>query len=211
VNSKRAPAASQHKLAIPPRAELSRKPLLTERLLLEPITSSMHRKLFSAVDEARSFLEPWLPWVPFTDSPGASLRYTEACELDWDAGLALRFALRLHNTPELIGVITLENCSFLHRSCDLGYWLHPRHTGQGLMTEGALRVVSFAFDTVGVHRIRCAAALENTPSQRVIQRLGFQKEGSARDAERVSGRWVSHFVYSRLATDTEGEGGGVKI
>jgi ribosomal-protein-serine acetyltransferase len=161
----------------------------------------MHRKLYQSVEEARSFLEPWLPWVPFNDSPEASLRYAEACELDWDNGAAIRFALRLRNKPELVGVVTLESCVSLHRSCDLGYWLHPKQTGRGLMTEACEAVIDFAFSTMGVHRIRCAAADNNLPSQKVIERLGFQREGIAREAERVCGRWASHLVFSRLSTD----------
>jgi len=161
----------------------------------------MYRKLFRAVEETRAFLEPWLPWVPFYDSPDASLRYTEACEADWSMGAALRFSLRLRDETDVIGVITLESCSDLHRHCDLGYWLGKAYTGRGLMTEAAGRILSFAFETINMHRIRCAAAEENAPSQRVIERLGFAREGVAREAERVKGQWMTHIVYSRLATD----------
>lgn len=189
------------KLSIPPRSEVFRNPLTTERLILEPITTSCARKLYVAVDEARDTLTPWLPWVPFNDSAEASNRYAEACEHDWDSGAALRFSLRLRNAAELVGAVTLEGCISLHRSCDLGYWLHPRYTKRGLMTEAAERVIQFAFQVVGFHRIRCAAGVDNYASRAVIERLGFSFEGTARDAERVDGRWVTHAVYSRLVTD----------
>jgi ribosomal-protein-serine acetyltransferase len=54
---------------------------------------------------------------------------------------------------------------------------------------------------VGFHRIRCAAGVDNHASRAVIERLGFTFEGTARDAERVDGRWVTHAVYCRLETD----------
>jgi ribosomal-protein-serine acetyltransferase len=169
--------------------------------MIEPVSSAQHRAFFRAVEESRGALLPWLPWVPLNDSEEASLRYTQACERDWDKGAALRFFLRLRDEPEVVGVVSLENCVQTHRSCELGYWLHPTHHGQGLMTEAAAQVVKFAFARLKMHRIRAAAAVENVASQRVIGRLGFEKEGSARDAEYVNGRWVTHWVYARLETD----------
>src|SRR5690606_10296595 len=117
-----------------------------------PIHTGMYRKLFRAVEDSRGFLEPWLPWVPFNDSPEASLRYAEACEADWSVGSALRLSMRFRDDAEIVGVITLESCSDLHRHCDLGYWLRKEHTGKGLMTEAAGRVISFAFETIKMHR-----------------------------------------------------------
>lgn len=197
MNARSAPP----RLKIPARIELTQQPLQSRRAILEPIVASSHRKLFRAVEDSRKFLEPWLPWVPYNDSVEASLRYAEACESDWRAGVALRFTIRLKNEPEVIGVITLESISDLHRSCDLGYWLRKAFTGRGLMTEVAKVLLEFAFENIHFHRIRCAAATDNIPSQRVIERLGFQREGVAREAERVGGRWASHVVYSRLASD----------
>lgn len=198
------------KLQIPLQKALFRSPLATDRLIIEPITSRIARRLYTAVDESRDALLPWLPWVPFNDSPKASERYAEACEGDWEAGAALRFCLRLRDKPEVVGAVTLENCVHLHRGCDLGYWLHTGSTGQGLMTEAAGRVVQFAFEDVGFHRIRCAAGVDNTPSRRVIERLGFSFEGTARDAEKVAGRWITHAVYAKLATDVDAPADGAE-
>jgi ribosomal-protein-serine acetyltransferase len=90
----------------------------------------------------------------------------------------------------------------LHRSCELGYWLRREYTGRGLMTEAADACVRFAFERMGMHRIRCAAATDNVPSLRVIGRLGFRFEGIARQAEWVGSRWLDHALFAKLATDT---------
>jgi len=52
-----------------------------------------------------------------------------------------------------------------------------------------------------VHRIRCAAATDNFPSLRVIQRLSFRFEGIARQAELVQSRWLDHAVFAKLSSD----------
>ena len=89
----------------------------------------------------------------------------------------------------------------LHRACELGYWLRREVTGRGLMTEAAQAAVDFAFSSMGVHRIRCAAATDNVASLRVISRLGFRFEGIARQAELVGSRWLDHALFARLASD----------
>ena len=193
--------ATTNMLSIPSRSTARTQPVQTERLLLTPIDPADGPELWEAVDGSRWHLERWLPWVPFNSSPEASQRYAEASAADWDAGRAVRFGIRDRQSRQLLGVVGLDSCVHLHRSCELGYWLRRDSTGRGLMSEAAGACVRFALDRMSVHRIRCAAATDNYPSLRVISRLGFRFEGIARQAEYVGARWVDHAVFSKLASD----------
>lgn len=195
------PAPIHQMLTIPARAALRRSPIETPRLLLAPIEAADGPELWHAVDGSRWHLERWLPWVPFNNTPEASQRYADACAADWDAGRAVRFAIRDRDRRELLGVVGLDSCIHLHRSCELGYWLRRDATGRGLMVEAARASMGFAFERMAVHRMRCAAATDNHASLRVIARLGFRFEGIARQAEFVGSRWLDHAVFARLATD----------
>jgi ribosomal-protein-serine acetyltransferase len=188
-------------LAIPPRPSVRKNPVETPRTTLTPIDVNDGPELWDAVEGSRWHLERWLPWVPFNSTRDASLRYGDACAIDWDAGRAVRFAIRDKKTSELYGVVGLDSCVHLHRSCELGYWLRREATGRGLMTEAARAAVEFAFSRMGVHRVRCAAATDNVASLRVISRLEFRFEGIARQAELVGSRWLDHALFARLADD----------
>lgn len=188
-------------LVIPPRSELRAHPVETPRLLLTPVDSTDAPELWLAVDGSRAHLEKWLPWVPFNADPAANQRFTDACAADWDAGRAVRFIIRDRGTRTLLGIVGLEACVHLHRSCELGYWLRGEATGRGLMTEAARATVDFAFHHMGAHRVRVAAATDNHRSLRVISRLGFRFEGIARQAEFCDRRWLDHAVFAMLATD----------
>lgn len=190
-------------LAIPSRLALRRRPLETARTVLVPIERPDAAELWDAIEESRWHLERWLPWVPFNNTPEACERYADACEKDWDGGRAVRLALRDKESRALLGVVGLDACVHLHKSCELGYWLRRDATGRGLMTEAAAEAVKFAFERMNVHRIRCAAATDNYPSLRVIQRLGFRFEGLARQAEFVASRWLDHALFAKLSTDEE--------
>ncbi len=188
-------------VTIPLRVALRSNPVATPRLLLTPIELGDSRDLWEAIERSRWHLERWLPWVPFTNTPQAVARYAEASMADWDNGRALRCGMRDRQSGVLLGVVGLDACVHLHQACELGYWLRNDVTGRGFMTEGARAMVEFAFGRLGMHRIRCAAATDNYPSLRVIARLEFKFEGTARHAEFVGARWVDHAVFSRLSTD----------
>src|SRR5690606_28309942 len=97
-------------LAIPPRAELRARPLHSARLSLSPIEASDAGELWQAVESSRSWLQPWLPWVPFQKSVESTLRFAEASAADWDTGRALRFGIRAHPGGTLLGLVGLEAC-----------------------------------------------------------------------------------------------------
>lgn len=189
------------RLRIPQRVELLRSPLFSQRLVIEPLDSGCASRFFRSVQESRTSLEQWLPWVAHVQDLEGCRRYVDASILDWNGGNALRFALRPRGDASFLGVVSLENLNQAHRSADLGYWLHVDWTGKGLMREGLIRIVDFAFSSLCLHRIRVAAALENSKSRRLIERLGFVEEGVSRQAERVQGRWLTHANYSLLVTD----------
>lgn len=188
-------------LVIPSRAELRARPIETERLLLVPIDPTDGPELWLAVNGSRGALQRWLPWVQFHTDPAASTRFAEACSADWDQGRALRFVIRERAHRTLVGVVGLESCVQLHRSCELGYWLRREATRRGLMTEASRAAIDFAFKQMGVHRVRVAAATDNHASLAVIGRLAFRFEGIARQAEWCDGRWLDHAVFAFLSTD----------
>lgn len=184
-----------------PRDELRAKPLLTDRFALLPIDASDSQDLWFAVNGSREQLKRFLPWVEYHADVTASMRFTEACALDWDQGRAYRFVIRDRETFALLGVVGLESVVHMHRSCELGYWLATSATGKGTMTEASRAAIDHAFTRLGAHRVRVAAATDNHRSLAVIARLGFRFEGIARQAEWCDGRWLDHAVWGLLVSD----------
>jgi ribosomal-protein-serine acetyltransferase len=185
-------------LQFPPRAELLAQPIESERVSLSPADRADADAIWEAIESSRSWLRPWLPWVPYQQEPVAAARFIDASMADWDAGRAARFVIRDRAERRVVGIVGLEACVAMHRACEIGYWLRADAARQGLMTEAARLCVDFGFRRLGAHRIRVAAATDNHPSLRVIARLGFHFEGHARHAEWCDGRWLDHAVFSLL-------------
>ncbi len=194
-------------LAIPARADLRARPPETDRLFFLPVEPSDGPEIWFAVERSRPVLQAWLPWVEYTTDAGSSVRFAEACAADWDQGKAVRFGIRDRATRTFLGIVGLENCVHLHRSCELGYWLRTDAHKRGFMSEAVRFSIDFSFRQMGVHRIKVAAATDNHPSLKVIQRAGFRFEGISRQAEWCNGRWLDHVNYALLSTDTPSGGG----
>jgi ribosomal-protein-alanine N-acetyltransferase len=56
-----------------------------------------------------------------------------------------------------------------------------------------------AFNALRLHRIEAATMLNNFASMRVLESVGFGREGMARGYLKINGRWEDHVLYARLA------------
>jgi ribosomal-protein-serine acetyltransferase len=188
-------------LSFPTRAEFRKLRISGRRVHLVPLEALHAAPLWEAVERSRDTIEPWLPWVPFVTDLEAATRFVTASSADWDAGKALRMVIQTNNSHTFCGVVSLEQIQQPHRNCDLGYWITPNVVGYGIMVETLKTLLPYAFDEVGMHRIRVAAGTGNERSLKVIERMNFRYEGEAREAEYCNSKWLDHKVFAKLDTD----------
>jgi RimJ/RimL family protein N-acetyltransferase len=80
----------------------------------------------------------------------------------------------------LIGVIGL-GFTLPFRRAELGYWIGQSFWNLGYATEAGHAIVAFAFGRLALHKLEATHLERNPASGRVLQKLGFQREGSRRD------------------------------
>jgi ribosomal-protein-serine acetyltransferase len=170
----------------------------TERLVLEPIAVGLARELWEAAERSMPELRPWLAW---TAAP--SLEETESfaarAEAQWASGTGFHFMIV--QEADVIGGISIEVHGPLERIGELGYWVRSDRCGQGIATEAAGSLVDFAFKAIGLHRLELRAGVDNRASQRVAEKVGFQREGTLREASRGAEFTYDSYLYGLLATD----------
>src|SRR3954469_11311681 len=81
-------------------------------------------------------------------------------------------------------------------SAHLGYWIDQRVAGRGVMPTAVALVTDHCFWRVGLHRIEVNIRPENTPSRRVVEKLGFRDEGVRRAFLHIAGEWRDHISYA---------------
>lgn len=93
---------------------------------------------------------------------------------------AIFWGISLKNEPEIIGFCKCE-IEIPKVRADLGYDLRHEYWNMGIMTETLGAVIEFAFQTLDVNRIEATVSTENNSSIRVLEKLGFVKEGILRE------------------------------
>jgi ribosomal-protein-serine acetyltransferase len=180
--------------------------LVTERLVLRPPRRGDLAALDAAIAETLDDLVLWLPWAHPGHQRADTRRYLRGARLARVQGTALEFLIAARESGEVIGVVSLHRLDPSRRSAGLGYWVRRSRQGSGFATEAAGAITGEGFRRLGLHRIEAHVATENRRSQRVPEKLGFTREGIAREIELVNGRWLDHVQYSLLARDFLGPG-----
>jgi ribosomal-protein-serine acetyltransferase len=101
----------------------------------------------------------------------------------------------------LVGVAGFNWIDAANHSGALGYWLDGAAEGHGLMTAAVSALLRHGFRSLGLNRIEIRAGIRNRRSRAIPEHLGFRREGTLRQAEWVSGRYVDHAIYGLLAAE----------
>ena len=83
----------------------------------------------------------------------------------------------------------------------VGYWVDRGRNGRGLATGAVGEILAYAFDALDLHRVEAATLVDNVPSQRVLEKNGFERIGLARRYLRINGAWRDFFLFQRLGDD----------
>jgi RimJ/RimL family protein N-acetyltransferase len=167
----------------------------TARLRLRPLLEAdipAHYAVFSDPDVARYWSrEPWTDIAQAEESMKSIL----AAQAD---GSEARFGIELLSTGELIGNVGLHHFFGTNRRCEIGYALGSGHWGQGYATEALRAAIRHGFDALDLNRIEADIDPRNAASARVLEKLGFRKEGYMPERWFVFGEFADTVNYGLL-------------
>jgi RimJ/RimL family protein N-acetyltransferase len=88
---------------------------------------------------------------------------------------------------------------------ELGWVLHPDHTGHGYATEAVRALIDLAFNGMGVRRVTASCFAANEASWRLMERAGMRREtATVRESLHRSGEWLDAIGYAWLAEEHRG-------
>ncbi|WP_061939113.1 GNAT family N-acetyltransferase [Collimonas pratensis] len=146
------------------------------------------------------------PWEPIRDSDFYTAESCRRrCESAYQAfidGTAVSFIALERKSNKMIA-----GCNFSNivrgplQACYLGYSVHQEFEGQGLMHEVAQAAIQYAFGELGLHRIMANHLPSNLRSQKLLGRLGFEREGYARAYLKIAGKWEDMVLNSLINSE----------
>ena len=153
----------------------------TDRLILKEITSSDCQRVLAIFSDP--LVVKFYDIQPITDQAEA-LRLIEGFAAWFKLGEAIRWGIWHAQTNQLIGTCCFDQIHPKFRRVNLGYNLDTQFWGQGYASEACGAIIELAFNkglATEVNRIQAITILENTKSEMVLKRLGFQCEGLLRE------------------------------
>ena len=87
------------------------------------------------------------------------------------------------------------------RQVELGYRIHPDHHRQGYAKEAVAAAIAYLVERHDIHRFIAVAASANVASIRVLQALGFRREGHFRQSFLCNGEWIDDDYFALLASE----------
>ena len=136
--------------------------------------------------------------------PPSLERAMEAVERD--SGSERVLYIQLKDGAHMIGQIQFDDDDLRYDtgSCNVSYSLMEAYAGNGYMTEALTAAIDYAFRELGVQMVASRVFLENAQSHRVLEKLGFVKEGVLRRAVRgLDGTVFDDVVYSMTKDEYE--------
>lgn len=100
-----------------------------------------------------------------------------------------------------VGFVFLFDIDELADHAEIGYWITPDERGNGFATEAADLCLKHAFDDRGLHKVIGHVFSDNEASKRVLEKIGFQKEGRLREHRYVDGEHRDMLLYGILASE----------
>lgn len=165
-------------------------------------------ELFELQDQNRARLRAWLPWLDQSQGPADTARMILKGLDQYSRNQGFHAVIRVDG--RLAGVVGFHAVDWVHRATSIGYWLGQEFEGRGLMTRSCSALLDHAFRVWNLNRVVIRCATENRRSRAIPERLGFQVEGTRREAEWLYDHFVDLVEYSLLRSEWNSNCGSVR-
>ena len=182
-----------------PMIEGDKLPTLTsERVALRWLEDSDAPALFKIFSD-REVMRYWSS-PPLKDE-AESLELVERIRRCFAEGSLYQWGVADLCDDAIIGTCTLADVDVQNRRAEIGFILRRDRWGQGYMSEATSTLLRFAFEELGLHRVEAGVDPRNEASIRLLERLGFQREGYLRERWIVGGEINDTVLYGLLRSE----------
>jgi ribosomal-protein-alanine N-acetyltransferase len=175
-------------------------PIETERLFLRKYKDRDLEDIVAYSRAADFWLARNMDWEPTEEGVKAYFESRRDLEPEsypeW-----LDLVVELKAGSKAVGNVGIGVADRDQGQASVGWLLGGQYRGQGLATEAVRALVTFGFESMGLHRIYARTGSRNTRSWRLMERIGMRREAQLRQSHKVKGEWDDEFIYAILADE----------
>ncbi|MEY9866547.1 ribosomal-protein-alanine N-acetyltransferase [Peribacillus sp. B2I2] len=119
-------------------------------------------------------------------------------------GTGIRWGITLKDSGKVIGSCGFLNMVSKHHRAEIGYELSKDHWRKGIASEALEAVVMYGYRHFQLERIEALIEPANSPSQKLVEKQGFRREGLLRHYEYTCGKFDDLYMYSLIKEDLNG-------
>ncbi|GAB3060588.1 GNAT family N-acetyltransferase [Salinicoccus sesuvii] len=172
-----------------------------EEIELRAVQQKDYKMVYDTVDQNRSHLRRWLPWVDYMKRADDYIEIIEAWQEIIDNGTGLQ--LGIFYRGEFMGMCGYNEIVSLSSRGQIGYWLTKNAQGRGIASRSISRLVSYGFDTLKLNRIEIICGVHNYRSRALPEAMGFVEEGVLADYEFLYDHFHDCIMYRQLKKEYE--------
>ncbi|KFF17101.1 GNAT family N-acetyltransferase [Flavobacterium hydatis] len=169
--------------------------LETERLLLRRVTNEDTNEIIALRSNPETM--KYIP-RPLTKTNEQALEHVAQIDSTIETNEGITWGVTLKGNPRIIGMIGYYRIKPAHFRAEIGYILLPEHHGKGIIPEAVKTVIDYGFNEMKLHSIEAVIDPDNFASERVLQKIGFVKEGHLKEVEFYEGRFLDSVIYSLI-------------
>ena len=152
--------------------------LITERLVLRELrlADAADLLVFRGDWEVQKYNGPVLQTIEEAQSD------IRAAHTEYNKHEGISWAVTFKGTDTVLGSFAFHHWSHHHRRTEVGYDLAHAYWGQGIASETLRTIIPFGFEQMNLHRIYAGTIADNYESVRLLEKIGFQREGTKRES-----------------------------
>lgn len=166
---------------------------LEHGLELALVKPGFAKSYLAILERDREYLARWLTWPYQARNEEFFQEFVKRSLRDYADGKSLTCAMLKDGA--VVGNVSLNTIDHSLKKAEIGYWICSEQQGKGIVTRSVAKLIEIAFGELGMEKVQISAAVDNAPSRKVCERLGFKLEGVITRSENLNGIVVDHAVY----------------
>ena len=118
---------------------------------------------------------------------------------------SIYFAITFIQSDDIIGYTSISEIDYRNGTC---FWsgikVAPEHSGKGIGTQAALKILKYAFEELRMVRCKGECLEEHESVLKLLLKIGFKKEGLMRSTIFKNGAHNNQWLLSVIKSDYEG-------